>query len=166
MNLADVTDAELESFLDGSFDPKGFDHAGHLRIAYALLQRQDFEAALLAYAMGLRRLLARVGHPEKYHSTITTAFITLVATRMESEPSARWANFAATHPDLFDTGCLVRWYRPETLSSWSARQHFVMPDRNALQQEIGEPPRKLVEGKVHSAATLADDRHSHRPHPP
>lgn len=131
---------ELAAFARGAIDPADFDHTAHLRVAFAMAGRYAFDEALARYSRGLRRLCARAGRPDRFHMTITVAFLALVAERRADAdapgPPETWATFAARNPDLLDRGCLERWYDRATLASARARQGFVLP---TVRQEVIDP---------------------------
>ena len=120
-------DAELARFEAGAVDETTFSHAEHVRLAFEMLQRLPFDAALARYAAGLRRLATRVGRPERYHATITVAFLAAVAERRARSGAATWNDFQAAAPELLDRRCLERWYPAELLASDLARGTFVLP---------------------------------------
>jgi len=122
-----VTDAQLAAFEAGLQDAATFDHAAHVRAAFEMLGRYDFEEALTRYAAGLRRLTARLGAPGRYHTTITVAFLAAVAERRAATGATAWDEFVAAAPELLDARYLGRWYPREVLGSEVARRTFVLP---------------------------------------
>jgi hypothetical protein len=120
-------DAELAALEAGTIDEATFVHAEHVRLAFEMLGRHPFDQALARYAAGLRRLSTRLGRPERYHATVTVAFLAAVAERRERTGAGTWDAFAAAAPELLDRRCLERWYPAELLSSDVARRTFVLP---------------------------------------
>jgi len=122
---------EIAHFESADFDPSGFRHREHVRMAWLYLQVLRPIDALRRYADGLRAIANRVGVPEKYHETVTWAYVIIVNQRMVEDPGRTWDGFAAANPDLFvwPGGTLEAYYRPETLMSDAARLTFLMPDR-------------------------------------
>ena len=98
------------------------------RVAYLMLERYPFGEAVARVSVGLRQLATAHGAPEKYHETVTLAFMVLInERRAESADGAEgWEAFIAGNPDLMDGRLLSRYYRPETLRSERARQTFVL----------------------------------------
>jgi hypothetical protein len=128
----------LADFEQGRIDPAGFRHADHVRVAWELLCDGPLPRAMERMAEGLRRLTAIAGKPERYHETITWAWVLLVADRIARRGRREsFAAFAAANPDLLDSRLLWAHYRDETLASPEARQAFRMPDR---RDAAGEPP--------------------------
>ena len=123
----DAEAADLARFLAGAIEARAFPHREHLRMAYALLQREEFAAATLAYANALRAMTARAGRPEAFNLTVTVAFLALIAQRLRSH-RGDFAAFLEANPELLDRRVLARWYRPEQLASAEARTLFLLPD--------------------------------------
>ena len=128
---ATATDAELERFEAGDVDPAAFDHTAHVRLAFEMCERYPFHIALARYATGLQRVAASLGRPEKYHATVTVAFLALVAERRVRTGVGDWESFAAAAPDLLDRRALLRWYDPAQLADEVARATFVLPASGA-----------------------------------
>ena len=118
----------LERFLAGELRPQDFRHADHVRAGYELLARNDFLEAATLYCRVLKQMTARVGKPEAFHLTVTLAFLSLIAERMESGVCASFEDFASANPDLMNKSALARWYTPERLNGMAARRGFVLPD--------------------------------------
>lgn len=125
---------DLGRFLRGEIDPAAFPHREHVRMAFEMLRRHDFAEAVLHYSRSLRTLAARAGKPGAFHQTMTIAFLSLIAERMESRGADDFAAFAAAHPDLLEKSVLSRWYGAERLASPAARRTFLLP----------EPPTALL----------------------
>ncbi len=127
-----MTEAEFQrAFEDTTLEP--FHHRDHLRVTWLYLRqfgesetRERLGKAILRYAA------ARNG-AQKYHETITQAWIRLVS-------KANADNFEAMlaeHPHLLDKNLLNRYYSPALLQSQEARERWVEPDREALS--LSEP---------------------------
>ena len=126
MTTADSPD--LERFLRSDIDPATFPHREHVRVAFEMLKRHDFPETVLHYSRTLRAMAARVGRPEAFHQTVTIAFLSLIAERMESAGATDFAAFAQANPDLLEKSLLRRWYGAERLNSALARRTFLLPD--------------------------------------
>ena len=124
-------EAFIAAFESGSLGADQFQHADHVRIGYLYLTRCDFGEALHRDGLGIRRHAAAHGQPDKYHETITVAFLAVMNERLAAEDAAaattedNWSAFAAANPDLFDKGLMLRYYTPEELASTRARQVFL-----------------------------------------
>jgi hypothetical protein len=119
---------ELERFMRGEVDAARFPHREHVRMGFAMLQRYDFAESVLHYSRALRAMASRAGKPQAFHQTITIAFLSLIAERLEGGQWDDFAGFARDNPDLLDKGTVARWYRPERLASERARRTFLLPE--------------------------------------
>ena len=132
----------VAQFEQGRTDPATFRHADHVRLAFEYLQRYPVLAALEKFSTALRRFAAAQGKPDRYHETITWAYLFLIRERMARAGEARqsWEFFAARNSDLLTWekgtgGALSRYYRPETLASPEARATFVLPDMGGSSEQ-------------------------------
>ena len=120
--------AELMRFVRGEIDPADFPHREHVRMAFEMLWRHPFAETALHFSRALRAMTAKAGRPQTYHETITIAFLSLVAERLESTGISDFAAFERANPDILDKAALARWYRPERLQTDAARRTFLLPE--------------------------------------
>ena len=116
-----------DAFERGEIDPNVFDHEAHLAVGFHLLRRHDFLNALALYARRIQRMAADAGVPEKYNTTITVSFMSVLAERAEAFEGADAAAFLEANPDLFSKDLLARWYDRADLQTPLARRVFVLP---------------------------------------
>jgi len=127
-----MTDDEfLAAFERCALAPIDFGHVQHARAAFLYLERKPFGAAIDAMSDGLRRFAASLGRAERYHETLTVAFMALVNARRRDEPGETWESFAERNPDLLRTSVIGEYYSPETLASGEARRRFTLERRSA-----------------------------------
>jgi hypothetical protein len=128
-----MTDREfLCAFEEGTLPADAFHHRDHVRLAYLYLRRSPLPEAIARFRDGLRRFAAAQGKPERYHETITLAYLFLIHERLAATGGEEgFTAFAARNPDLFAwrPSILESYYRAETLGSDLARRVFVLPDR-------------------------------------
>ena len=117
----------LDAFEQLRIAPEEFDHAAHVRVAYAMITRDDFVSACAKYAVTLRAMAARAGAPEKFNATVTFAFMSMIAEY--AVEVASYDELVSQHPELLSAGVLERWYSAERLGSPLARRQFLLPDR-------------------------------------
>lgn len=123
-----MTDAEFLAALEaGTLSEAEFDHAGHVRAAWLYLRQGCFPEALARMAGALRSYAAAHGKPERYHETVTVAFLALINERLQLQgDGGDWRGFLAQNHDLLDRRLLTHYYRPETLASPAARRVFIL----------------------------------------
>lgn len=120
--------AALERFLRGEIELAAFSHREHVHMAFQMLRRQSFLEAALRYSQALAAMTARAGKPELFHQTITLAFLSIIAERMDATRATDFSTFARDNPDVLDRSALAHWYRPERLATPLARRTFLLPD--------------------------------------
>ena len=128
----DLTDPQVQAFEGATVDPSRFHHREHLYVAWCYLRVLPPEDALARYVQNLRRLVTALGVPEKFHATMTWAYVVLLHDAMEQTPGLTFEALLARHPALLDhrAGALRQHYRPEELESAEARRRFVLPRRD------------------------------------
>jgi hypothetical protein len=131
---AHLTDEELvEAFESCQLPAEHFHHADHVRLAWIYLRQSDEEAASERIAQSIRRFAAHHGKTEKYHSTMTHAWMRLVAAARRATPKLdRFQDFAARHPHLLEVRTLGKYYSAERLESEDARAGWLEPDLSPL----------------------------------
>jgi hypothetical protein len=126
-----TTDELIERFENLTLPAGEFHHRQHVQAAWGYLQRHELPDALARFTRALRNFADAHGASGKYHATITTAFMLVMADRLATQGSDEpWEAFASANPDLlcWKPSVLGRYYRAETLASDGARRHFRMPD--------------------------------------
>jgi hypothetical protein len=119
---------ELERFVRGEIPATSFPHREHVRMAFEMLRRHDFPETVLHFSRALRSMAQQAGKPQAFHQTVTVAFLSLIAERMDGGECQDFAAFEDANPDLLEKGMLSRWYRPERLASERARRTFLLPE--------------------------------------
>lgn len=111
-----------------------FDHRGHLRLAWILLQRDPLHAALERVCSGIRAFAGHLGASQKYHHTLTVTVVLLMHARGAADPALAWDDFVSGNADLVNDsrGLVRRHYSDERLLQADARTSFVTPDRQPL----------------------------------
>jgi len=136
MNLAaELTDeAFLAAFLQARLGKADFNHRGHLRAAWLLLQRLPLDEAVEQACGGIRRLAAALGAAEKFHHTRTEALVRLMASAGAADRGLGWDTFLQHQPLLVRDAraLLAQHYSAARLDAPEARQHFVAPDLRPL----------------------------------
>jgi hypothetical protein len=105
-----------------------FNHAGHVRAAYLYLQSGDFAEALMRLRRSIRNYAGSLGKPDRYHETITVAYLALIQQLLcERGDGGGWTGFARIAPELFEPDLLLKFYSKSQLDSQLARRIFVLP---------------------------------------
>ena len=122
-----LTDDELvRGFEEGSLDD--FPHASHVRVALVYLTRHGHAEALRRLMEGLLRFATAKGHPEKFHITMTRAWLDFIEAAQLAHPDLPPSSLLDVCPELLDRNALSRFYTPERLHSEEARTRWVPPD--------------------------------------
>jgi hypothetical protein len=124
-----MTDAEFIRALESCELPEAaFGHSSHVRAAYLYLQEGDFVVALERMRRALRNYTSHLGKPDRYHETITVAYIALIQQHMYERGNAGgWTAFTSENPELFQPGLLQHFYSRQQLESELARSVFLLP---------------------------------------
>ncbi len=124
-------DELIQQFECGAISADSFHHADHVRLAFEYLCRYPALQALQRFSDALQGFAAAQGKADRYHETITWAYLLLIRERQARvRPSQTWEEFATHNADLlvWKGGVLENLYRRETLDSDLARHTFVLPD--------------------------------------
>ena len=122
-----MTDAEfLGAFDDTTLEP--FHHRDHLRVTFLYLRQFGEEGTRQRLGPAILRYAAARNGAQKYHETITQAWISLVAAASASSFEA----MLAANPHLLDKNLLDRYYSSDLLKSAAARERWVQPDRDSI----------------------------------
>jgi hypothetical protein len=118
-----MTDDEfVRAFESCELSPDLFHHRDHIRLARIYVELDGAAKATERFRSSLQRFAAHIGKADKYHETMTVAWM-------------RLAVDAATQGELerlMDKKFIEKFYSPELLASEEARMGFVEPDRAAL----------------------------------
>ena len=114
----------------------GFSHREHLELVWNYLGRYPIDAASRAVAAAIRHVARLHGAPDKYHHTMTQAWVRLVAFHRAGSQARTFDRFLAENPGLLDRGLLERHYTRDLLLSQGARAGWIEPDLRALPEKI------------------------------
>jgi hypothetical protein len=82
--------------------PADFGHREHVRLAFAMLTEADFAEAAARYGRALRTFAASVGAAQKYHATLTWAYLALVRRAMDEHACATSLELLEQAPELLE----------------------------------------------------------------
>ncbi|MGE0327377.1 MAG: hypothetical protein AB7K71_39615 [Polyangiaceae bacterium] len=117
------------AFESASLAASEFHHRQHLYVAWCYLGEMSAEDALARYVGGLKLLTQKLGVPEKFHATITWAYVALLDDAMQRSPGVSFDELLERNPGLLDhkSGDLRRYYSQAELDAPEARLRFVLP---------------------------------------
>ena len=123
-------DGELAAILPEITGPGGqFRHRQHVNLAFLAVRRFGMPEATARICGWIQRIAAYERAPQKYHHTVSRAWVEIVAHHAGADPDcADFDTFAARHPALLDKRLLSGHYRSSTLASAAARRDWVEPD--------------------------------------
>jgi len=126
----DEDDAELAAILPEITGPGGaFRHRQHIHLAFLAVRRYGMPEATTRMCDWIQRIAAYERAPQKYHYTVSRAWVEIVAYHVGTDPDCSdFGTFADRHPTLLDKRLLARHYRSSTLAAAPARIGWVEPD--------------------------------------
>lgn len=124
----------VKAFFECRLASADFDHRGHLRIAWLLLDEHPLSIATDQVCIGIERIAAHFGAPGKFNRTMTVALVRLIAEAKRRSARGSFAEFLEAHPALLRDvrGLLAQHYSADVLTSPRAKVEFVEPDLRPL----------------------------------
>lgn len=117
-----------EMFAEVTRSSPRFGHRQHVQLTWLAVRNCGRDAAIDLVSQGIRRTARYAGAPQKYHPTISRAWVELIAHHVMHDPTADFDVFAERNAPLFDKRLLSRFYRSTTLAGIPARTGWVEPD--------------------------------------
>ena len=126
-------DEFLRAFETCELSNKFFHHGDHIRAAWLYIRHLGETEATARLSEGIRQFAAHHGSPQKYHHTMTVAWVRLIAAAQRDTPNVvRFEDFLAAHPHLLDMRALSKYYSASRLGSAAARAEWIEPDLQML----------------------------------
>ena len=116
---------DFESLL---LNPANFGHVDHEGAAYLMLKKYDFPQAAARYSENINMIATRTGAARNFNTTVTIAYLSIIAERMQTTVHRDVYNFIECNQDLITTNPLKELYSAERLASEEARLTFLLPD--------------------------------------
>jgi hypothetical protein len=110
----------------------GFGHREHLELAWNYLRVYPIEEAEGVMTAAIRHIARRHGAEQKYHQTITRAWLQFVAVHLQRWGAESFEEFIERNPELLDGKLVEHFYSRELIFSDSARAVWVDPDLRPL----------------------------------
>ena len=105
-----------------------FGHREHVHLTWLAVRHCGVPAAIDIVSEGIQRTTRYAGAPQKYHATVSRAWVELVGYHVAEHEDAAFTAFADRNPALLDKRLLTRFYRSTTLADPKAKQGWVEPD--------------------------------------
>ncbi len=106
----------------------GFGHREHLELAWTYLRLYPTDEAAEAMVAAIRRVARLHEAEDKYHETITRAWLHFVAVHIQRWGAESFEEFIERNPDLLNRKLIEHFYSRELIRSESAREVWVGPD--------------------------------------
>ncbi len=119
----------LQGILEAAGD---FGHREHLQLAWIYLHAYAIDEATGAMVAAIRHVARAHGAPDKYHETITRAWLHCVAVHIQRWDGASFDEFLERNPALLDGDLIGHFYSREVLRSERARTSWSPPDLRRL----------------------------------
>ena len=105
-----------------------FGHRQHVHLTWLAVRSWGVPAAVGLVSAGIQRTARYAGAPQKYHATVSRAWVELVGHHAAELREDDFSAFADHHRALLDKRLLTRFYRPATLAGPGAKNGWVEPD--------------------------------------
>lgn len=105
-----------------------FGHRQHIHLTWLAVRRYGTGPAVTLVSDGIRRTARYTGAPQKYHATVSRAWVELVGYHAAEHTGNDFDAFVGSNPALLDKRLLTRFYRSSTLAAPEARTGWVEPD--------------------------------------
>ncbi|HEY2320033.1 MAG TPA: hypothetical protein VGH67_17130 [Solirubrobacteraceae bacterium] len=110
----------------------GFGHREHVELAWSYLRLYPLAEAEGVMVAAIRHVARQHGAEEKYHETITRAWLRCVAVHMQRWGAESFEAFIERNPALLDGGLLEHFYSRALVFGGDARAAWVDPDLRPL----------------------------------
>jgi len=126
---ADTADPSFETLMaEVMTSSQRFGHRQHVQLTWLAVRNCGTPKAVSLVSEGIQRTARYAGAPQKYHATVSRAWVELVGFHVDEHPDADFDTFVKLNSALLDKRLLTRFYRPATLAAQRARQGWVEPD--------------------------------------
>ena len=105
-----------------------FGHRQHIQLTWLAVRNCGMPRAISLVSEGIQRTARYAGAPQKYHSTVSRAWVELVGYHVDAHPGPDFDTFVELDSALLDKRLLTRFYRPATLAAAPAKNGWVEPD--------------------------------------
>lgn len=130
-NVSTLNDQTFISQFEAcTLDPKHFDHLGHIRLGWLYATQNALPDAISKTCDGIQRFAGSLGAHDKFHYTLTEAFVRLIALRQAESPAISFDQFLNQNTDLVDNALnlIHQHYSEALLATNDAKRHSVVAD--------------------------------------
>lgn len=113
-------------------DGTGFGHREHLHLAWRYVRHGGLASAERQMRSAILHVASTHGDPDKYHETLTTTWVRLVAAHVRTATASDFDTFISENPALLDRDLPSRHFSARVLQSAEARRAMVEPDLATL----------------------------------
>jgi hypothetical protein len=106
-----------------------FGHREHVHLTWLAVRQYGMPAAITFVSDGIQTTARYANAPQKYHATMSRAWVELVSYHIEENDARDFDQFIALSPALLGKRLLTDFYNSTTLASPSAREGWIEPDR-------------------------------------
>lgn len=120
----------ISQFEACTLDSQHFNHLGHIRLGWLYVTQNPLQEAIKKTCDGIQRYAGSLGAHDKFHYTLTEAFVRLIAFRQAENPATRFDQFLDQNADLVDNALALihQHYSEGLLESKEAKLRSVGPD--------------------------------------
>lgn len=141
-HLLSEEDREFKNLVEScEFPVTEFDHRAHIRLAYVYLAGNSTDESVHLVRDALTALLRNAGvdPSQKYHETLTEAWVLAVNHFMQSTDDSQSADdFIEKNTVMLDSKIMMTHYSAEILFSDEARKAFVEPNLDPIPRHAGK----------------------------
>jgi hypothetical protein len=105
-----------------------FGHRQHVQLTWLAVRKCGTPRAISLVSEGIQSTARYAGAPQKYHATVSRAWVELVGYHVGEHPDADFDAFVEENSALLDKRLLSRFYHSTTLAAARAREGWVEPD--------------------------------------
>jgi hypothetical protein len=130
-----LTDSDLrlrEQFESNTLTNEAFRHREHVRLTWIYLTLEPAHQVAARLCRALLELATRHGRGERFHHTLTVAWVRIIESERRSNPDASFDALVAACPSLLNKDAPLSYYSRERLYSDEARERWVEPDLKSL----------------------------------
>jgi hypothetical protein len=131
-----------EEFEAGTLGHAAFRHREHVRLTWIYLTDEPADRVADRLCRSLLALATSHGVPERFHHTLTVAWVWIIEEARRAHPGLPFDALAEAWPSLLDKDAPLAFYTRDRLYADDARKFWVEPDLKPLPDvQAGHPGR-------------------------